>query len=426
TRRVTDTIQIDHSELVFAGYGIIAPEYDWNDYEGLDVKGKTVVVLINDPGFGKEDKTFFKGNEMTYYGRWTYKYEEAARQGAAGILIIHETAHASYPYEVVQSGWSGANLYLENPDNNQSRCAVEGWISMESAQKLFAHAGMEGYDFYEEALKREFEPFSLKQEMSLRFTNKIKRSKSHNVVALYPGTERPEEAIIYSAHWDHFGIGNPVDGDSIYNGAVDNGTGVAAIIAIAEAFTKLEGGTKRSAVFMAVTGEEQGLLGSAYYAANPIYVPEKTVANLNIDAIRPIGEVNDFSIVGYGQSELDDYAKEAVEKQGRYITPDPHPEAGGFFRSDHFNFASIGIPALYGKGATDSREHGKEWGEEKYGEYTREHYHKPSDEYSDDMNLGGIILDAQVLFEIGYKLANEEKFPTWKDSSEFKAIREKD
>lgn len=423
TRRVTDSVRIKNADLVFAGYGTIAPEYNWNDYANIDVKGKVVLVLINDPGFGTEDQSFFKGNEMTYYGRWTYKYEEAARQGAAGIIIVHETAHASYPFEVVQGGWSGANLYLENADNNMSRCMLEGWVSEESANQLFTNMDMEGYDFYNEARKTDFKSFDMNQKLSVGLKNSIKRSKSNNVVAKYTGNTRPEETIIYSAHWDHFGVGKPVNGDSIYNGAVDNGTGVAAIVQIAEAFTKLNIQSERSVIFMAVTAEEQGLLGSAHYAANPIYDPKKTVANLNVDAIRPIGRVNDFSIVGFGQSELDDYAKRAVEKQGRYITPDPHPESGGFFRSDHFNFASIGIPALYGKGATDSAEKGKEWGEAQYAKYTSENYHKPSDEYSADFNAEGVKLDAQVLFDIGYYLSNESTFPKWKDGSEFKAIR---
>jgi Zn-dependent M28 family amino/carboxypeptidase len=425
TRRVTDSVRIEEADIVFAGYGTIAPEYNWNDYEGIDVTGKVVLVLINDPGFGTDDKTFFKGNEMTYYGRWTYKYEEAAKQGAAGIVIVHETAHASYPFEVVQGGWSGANLYLENPDNNMSRCTIESWISQESANMMFANMGMEGYDFYQEARKREFKSFAMNQQLTVGLKNSIKRSKSNNVVARYEGSDRPEETIIYTAHWDHFGIGKPVDGDSIYNGAVDNGTGVASIIQVAEAFTKLNLQTPRSVVFMAVTAEEQGLLGSGHYAVNPIYDPSNTVANLNVDAIRPIGRVNDFSITGSGQSDLDDYAKAAVEKQGRYITPDPHPEAGGFFRSDHFNFAKIGIPALYGKGATDSDANGKEWGEEQYKKYTSENYHKPSDEYYEGFNAEGVMLDAQVLFEIGFTLANESTFPQWKEGSEFKAIREK-
>jgi Zn-dependent M28 family amino/carboxypeptidase len=425
TRRITDAIEVNNSELVFGGYGIVAPEYEWDDYKDLDVKGKTVVVLVNDPGFGSDDKSFFKGNEMTYYGRWTYKYEEAAKQGAEGIIIIHETDHASYPFGVVQGGWTGPNLYLESEDGNSSRCSIEGWISYESAEKLFANMGMDGYDFYNEARKRDFKSFSLNQRVSLKLTTKINRSKSNNVVALYKGSDLADEVIIYTAHWDHFGIGKAVDGDSIYNGAVDNGTGLAAILQVAEAFTKLNNKTNRSVAFMAVTAEEQGLLGSAYYAENPIFAPKKTVANINVDAIRPIGRVNDFSVVGYGQSELEDYAEAAVKKQGRYITPDPRPEAGSFFRSDHFNFAKIGIPALYGKGATDSDTHGKEWGQKMYQLYTSDHYHKPSDEYSDDFNAEGVVLDAQVYFEVGYTLANESTFPKWKKGSEFKARRER-
>lgn len=424
TRRVVDSVEVRESEMVFVGYGIVAPEYDWNDYEGLDVKGKTVVILINDPGFGSEDKSFFKGNEMTYYGRWTYKYEEAAKQGAAAAIIVHETARASYPFEVVQGGWSGANLYLESKNGNMDRCAIEGWVSLESAHKIFVNADISDYNFYEEARKRDFVAIDLKQKMSLRLTNAIVKSKSNNVVAKYEGTERSDETIIYSAHWDHFGIGQPVDGDSIYNGAVDNGTGVGAIIQVAQAFTKLNQKTKRSVVFIAVTAEEQGLLGSEHYSANPIYDPSKTVANINVDAIRPIGRVNDFSIVGYGQSELEEYAESAAEKQGRYLSPDSHPEAGYFFRSDHFNFAKIGIPALYGKGGIDSDANGKEWGEKESANYTSQQYHKPSDEYSNDFNLEGVILDAQIYFEVGYILANESTFPKYKEGSEFRAIRE--
>lgn len=424
TRRVADSIEVKESQMVFVGYGIVAPEYDWNDYKGLDVKGKTVVILINDPGFGSEDKSFFKGNEMTYYGRWTYKYEEAAKQGAAAAIIVHETAHASYPFEVVQGGWSGANLYLESKNGNMDRCAIEGWISLESAHKIFVNADISDYNFYEEARKRDFVAIDLKQKMSLRLTNAIVKSKSNNVVAKYEGTERSDETIIYSAHWDHFGIGQPVDGDSIYNGAVDNGTGVGAIIQVAQAFTKLNQKTKRSVVFIAVTAEEQGLLGSEHYSANPIYDPSKTVANINVDAIRPIGRVNDFSIVGYGQSELEEYAESAAERQGRYLSPDSHPEAGYFFRSDHFNFAKIGIPALYGKGGIDSDANGKEWGEKESANYTSQQYHKPSDEYSNDFNLEGVILDAQIYFEVGYILANESTFPKYKEGSEFRAIRE--
>ncbi|MDN5205613.1 M28 family metallopeptidase [Fulvivirgaceae bacterium BMA10] len=426
TRRVQDAIDIENSEMVFAGFGVVAPEYNWNDYEGLDVQGKTVVVLVNDPGFGTGDDDFFKGEAMTYYGRWTYKYEEAARQGAEAILIIHDTEPASYPWQVVEGGWTGANLYLKADDNNMSRCAAEGWISLAAAKKIFANAGYKDYDFTAEARKRDFKAFSLNQQMSLGLTNTINTSTSNNVVGLYEGGERADECIIYSAHWDHFGIGAPnAEGDSIYNGAVDNATGVANIIELAEAFTKLEQKTKRSVLFIAVTAEEQGLLGSAYYAANPIFPAEKTAANLNTDAIIPMGKVKDLTIIGYGQSELDDYAQAVAEQQGRYIIPDPNPGAGSFFRSDHFNFAKIGIPALYAKGGHDSEEKGKEWAEEQNANYRANDYHQPTDEFDPSWDLEGIVQDVQLFFEIGKKIANEDNFPKWKEGSEFKAIREK-
>ncbi len=424
TSRIVEDVEVKESEMIFAGFGIVAPEYNWNDYAGLDVKGKTVVVLINDPGFGSDDKSFFKGNEMTYYGRWTYKYEEAARQGAEAVIIIHQTAHASYPFEVVQGSWGGANLKLESADGNTDKCAVESWISEDAAKKLFANAGVDNYNYYAEAKKRDFKAFSLKQNMSVTLKNKIKKSKSNNVMAIYEGETEPDEVIIYSAHWDHLGVGTPVEGDSIFNGAIDNGTGVAAILEVARAFQQLNLKTKRSVAFLLVTAEEQGLLGSEYYAANPVFAPEKTVANINVDAIKAIGRVNDFSIVGYGQSELEDYAKRAAEKQGRYITPDPHPEAGSFFRSDHFNFAKIGIPALYGKGAIDSDKNGKEWGDKMSAEYTSKQYHKVTDEYSPDLDFEGVKLDTQIYFEVGFTLANETVFPKWKEGSEFKARRE--
>jgi Zn-dependent M28 family amino/carboxypeptidase len=424
TRRVTDSVDVQDSELIFAGYGIVAPEYDWNDYENLDVEGKTVVVLVNDPGFGTTDSSFFKGNEMTYYGRWTYKYEEAARQGATGCIIIHETAPASYPWFVVQGGWSGPNMYLQSKDNNMSRCAIEGWISKEAAEKLFSNAGMDEYDYFEEGRKREFESFSLKQNCSVSLTNSIERSTSNNVMAKLEGKTRPEEYIIYTAHWDHFGFGTVVEGDSIYNGAVDNASGTAALIELARCYSELQEKPDRSVLFLAVTAEEQGLLGAAHYAANPVYPPQNTIANINMDAFRPIGRTKDFVIVGYGQSELEDLATVAAEKQGRYVSPYPKPEEGSFFRSDHFCFAKIGVPALYGKGGTDHREKGKEYGEEMYAKYTAEDYHKPSDEWKESLNIEGVVEDVQVFFEVGYRLATEDINPDWKEGSEFKAIRQ--
>ncbi|MCB0495596.1 MAG: M28 family peptidase [Cyclobacteriaceae bacterium] len=425
TRRVTDSISLDHSELVFAGYGIVAPEYDWNDYKGLDVAGKTVVVLVNDPGFGSNDSTFFKGGAMTYYGRWTYKYEEAARQGAAGVLIIHDTKPASYPWGVVENGWTGANLYLKADDNNMSRCKIEGWIGLDVAKELFKASGKENYDFTTEAKKRSFKPFDIGLAISISFTNKTKTSESKNVAGLITGTEKPDEVVIYSAHWDHLGFGSPINGDSIYNGAVDNGTGTAALLEIARAFAQNPEKPKRSVLFLAVTAEEQGLLGSAYYAEHPIFPPSKTVADLNMDALMPIGEMKDLTIVGYGQSTLDDMAEKLAKEQGRYIIPDPEPGAGHFFRSDHFSFAKVGIPALYASGSYEHMTKGVEYAKEKSEAYVAHDYHQPSDEYSDSWDMGGIVQDATLLYELGDELANDTSlWPKWKKGSEFKTIRE--
>jgi len=424
TRRVTDKIEINESELVFAGYGVVAPEYNWNDYADLDVKGKTVLVLVNDPGFGANDSTFFKGNAMTYYGRWTYKYEEAARQGATGIIIVHDTAPASYPWGVVENGWTGPNLYLKSEDDNMSRSAFEGWVSLETAKELFAAAGKESYDFTNEAKKQDFKAFSLNQTVSVSFTNKTKFSTSNNVAGIIKGSEKPDELIIYSAHWDHLGFGSPINGDSIYNGAIDNASGTATLLEIAHAFTKQEQ-PKRSVLFLAVTAEEQGLLGSAFYAENPIYPADKTIGVINMDALMAIGEMKDLTIVGYGQSELDDIAETLAKKQGRYIIPDPVPENGYFFRSDHFSFAKVGIPALYASGSYEHMTKGIGFVKEIAEHYEATDYHQPSDEYSDDWDMGGMVLDGTLFFEIGMKLSNDTAlWPRWKNGSEFKAIRE--
>ncbi len=420
TRKTDSTVSLENSELVFAGYGIVAPEYNWDDYKGVDWKGKTAVVLVNDPGFATKDSTLFKGNAMTYYGRWTYKYEEAARQGAAGVLIIHETAPASYGWNVVQSSWTGAKLNLES---QAPVTDVEGWLSKEAATQVFEASNIEAKNFNELALSKDFKPIPLGVTASVQITNTIERNVSKNVVALIEGTDRKDEYIIYSAHWDHLGIGRPVDGDSIYNGAVDNASGTACLLAIAEAFKKGPQ-PKRSVVFLAVTAEEQGLLGSGYYAEHPIYPPEKTVANINMDALSSPGPMKDLTITGYGQSEMDEYAKEASEKQGRYVIPDPEAEKGYFFRSDHFNFAKIGIPALYADGSHEDFDHGPEYIQKKNDEYREKRYHQPSDEYDPETTeLSGVRFDAQLMYEVGLKLANESNFPKWYETSEFKAAR---
>ncbi len=420
TNKVVTDVSLENSELIFAGYGIVAPEYGWNDYEGIDWKGKTAVVLINDPGFKSGDSTLFKGNEMTYYGRWTYKYEEAARQGADGLIIIHDTEPASYGWNVIESSGSGAHLIIES---DLPLLNVESWISGESAAKMFDASSMKKQDYKTIARNKSFKPIPLELNVSVKIKNKIKKDVSKNVVALIPGTERKDEYIIYSAHWDHFGIGKAIEGDSIYNGAVDNASGTAGLLAIAEAFKKSIN-TKRSIVFIAVTGEEQGLLGSAFYGENPIFKPNKTVANINIDALFSPGKMKDLTIRGYGQSEMDEYAKEAAEKQNRYIIPDPEAEKGYFFRSDHFNFAKIGIPALYARGSYEGLDKSIEDIKKYNDNYRMYKYHQPSDEYnSETTELSGVRLDLQLFFNVGLKLSNEDYFPKWYDSSEFKAAR---
>jgi len=424
TRRVTDSIAIENSALVFAGYGVVAPEYNWNDYKDIDVKGKTVLVLVNDPGFGSNDSTFFKGNAMTYYGRWTYKYEEAARQGATGIIIIHDTKPASYPWGVVENGWTGANLYLKAEDNNMSRCAFEGWVSLETAKELFLATDKPNYPFTLAAKSRNFKPFDMNLSVSLSFTNKTRFSESNNVAGSIKGSENPEEVIIYTAHWDHLGIGAAINGDSIYNGAIDNASGTATLLEIARAFATGEK-PKRSVLFLAVTAEEQGLLGSAYYAENPIYPTHKTVAVINMDALMAIGQMKDLTVVGHGQSELDDLAEKFATQQGRYIIPDPEPGSGHFFRSDHFSFAKVGIPALYASGSYEHATRGIEYTKTKSERYVTNDYHQPSDEFSNEWDMSGMVQDGTLFYQIGNQLANDTaSWPKWKKGSEFKAIRE--
>ncbi|EAR00337.1 putative Glutamate carboxypeptidase II [Maribacter sp. HTCC2170] len=420
TNKTEPDLNLDNSELVFAGYGIVAPEYGWNDYEGIDWKGKTAVVLINDPGFNSGDSTLFKGNEMTYYGRWTYKYEEAARQGADGLIIIHDTEPASYGWNVIESGWTGARLIIES---DLPQLNIESWISGESAEKMFEISTMKGQDYKTLSRNKNFKPIALDLKVSVKIKNEIKKDVSKNVVALIPGTDRKDEFIIYSAHWDHFGVGKAINGDSIYNGSVDNASGTAGLLAIAEAFKKSEA-TKRSIVLLAVTGEEQGLLGSAYYSENPIFSPKKTIANINIDALDSPGKMKDLTITGFGQSEMDEYAKEAANQQNRYIIPDPEAEKGYFFRSDHFNFAKIGIPALYASGSYEGFDLSIEEIKKYNDNYRMYKYHQPSDEYnSETTELSGVQLDLQLFFNVGFKLSNEEYFPKWYNGSEFKAAR---
>jgi len=422
--QINPEVNIDNSDMVFAGFGIVAPEFGWNDYEGVDVKGKTAVVLINDPGLYTGDITLFKGTEMTYYGRWTYKYEEAARQGAAGILIIHETLGAGYSFTVPRNSSVNPNLFLQSAASGSSKCLFTGWISAESADELFGSIGMNVSGLRKDACKKGFRGFPLELKISLNIRNEIEYSTSKNVAGILKGSERPEESIVYTAHWDHFGIGEKENGDSIFNGAVDNGTSMAWELSIGKAFAELKKKPARSIVLLFPTAEEQGLAGSSYYAENPPLPIEKTVACLNNDLLLPMGRMKDVMITGYGQSELDEYVKIAASEQNRYITGDPDSHTGMYFRSDHFSFAKKGVPSLFVRGNTDSREFGKEWASVMVKDYIDNRYHRTSDNYEPEKwNFEGIREDAQLAFTVGYQLATSDIFPKWNSNSEFSKLR---
>ena len=418
SRRLQEDIDVVDSELIFVGFGIVAPEYNWNDYAGLDVKGKTVVAMVSDPG--RYDHQLFKADTMTYYGRWKYKYEEAASQGATGILLIHETEGASYGWNVVRSGWSGPQLEMITEDDGASFTAFEGWISKETSQKLFQLAGLSA-EVMEQAKKPGFKPIPLNVKSSVHIRNTFRKSTSNNVVAKIPGTKRPDEVIIYTAHWDHLGIGEPLHGDSIYNGAIDNAAGVAALFEIAKAFQAAQVPSERSIVFLAVTAEEEGLLGSAYYAQHPIYPLNKTVANLNMDAFSAAGATKDVSVVGIGQTDIEDYVERSAAKFGRVMKGEHDPTSGGFYRSDHFNFVKVGVPGLFmGAGSdfisTDSTALAKRL------EALSGRYHTVADEVDEHWDFSGMIEDVRLFFDIGYSMAMERTFPGFKTKSEFKEL----
>ncbi len=427
TQRQVAQAGIEDSPLVFVGYGINAPERDWNDYAGVDVSGKTVVVLVNDPGFATQDPALFNGNTMTYYGRWDYKYAEAARQGAAGVLIVHETAPAAYPWEVVENSWSGAKIGLTASDRNLDKVAVEGWLPLEQAEALFAAAGMDYAEAKAAAARPGFKARPLADiRASVTLENSLDSTRSRNVAALIKGAEHPDEVIIYTAHWDHLGVRPQQSGDNIYNGASDNASGVAALLALARQFKALQEPPARSVLFLAVTAEESGLLGSRWYSQNPVFAPAKTVANFNMDNIAAgnVGRTRDIAVVGYGNSELEEYLAAAAEAQGRVLVQEPYPEKGYYYRSDHFSLAKVGIPALYLTRSTDSIEHGKAWGQERLQDYTANHYHKPSDEYDPSWDLSGAVEEVELLFTMGRTLANNRDFPNWREGVEFKRTRQ--
>ena len=427
TRRVVESESIEDSEMVFVGYGVVAPEYGWNDYEGIDAAGKTVVILVNDPGFATQDEAVFRGNSMTYYGRWTYKFEEAARQGAAGAIVVHEDAAAGYPWEVVTGSWTGPQFGQAAADGNMGRVAVEGWMRREVAREIFEATGHSFDVLAGQAARPGFRAVPLEATASVAVTNDIARSESKNVLALLPGSERPDEYVIYTAHWDHFGkSADPAMEDPIFNGAFDNATGTAGLIELARAFAALPERPARSVLFLAVTAEEQGLLGSAYYAANPVYPTASTVATINIDGMNVDGPMNDVTVVGMGASELDDYLADAAARVGRTLRPDPEPEKGYYYRSDHFSFAKVGVPSLYTDSGIDHVEHGEEWTLARRADYVANRYHKPSDEFDPSWDLTGAMDDLELLFRVGYRIAAGEEWPNWREGNEFRAIRDRD
>jgi len=417
-------IEVKDSDIVYAGYGVVAPEYQWNDYAGLDVKGKTVVVLINDPGWGNHDATLFKGDAMTYYGRWTYKLEEAARHGAAACLIVHETAGAAYPWEVVVNSWSGPQFYLPASEDSDPRVQVAGWITTEAAQRLFGKAGADFDALKKTADVRGFKPTALAAKLSTTLHSQIRNTSSDNVVALLPGSQRPDETIVYSAHWDHFGKNPAIKGDNVFHGAVDNGTGLAALLELADAFAHQDPKPQRSILFLAPTLEEAGLIGSRYYAMHPSIPMTKTVAEINMDMFIPYGRTHDMSIVGFGESQMDDYLKEILAPAGRTITADGESAKGYFFRSDQINFARKGVPVLYVHSGLDKLEGGKPAGLAASEDYTKNRYHKPADRYDPHWDLSGVIEDVQALYAVGKRLADESTFPQWAADSEFKSARD--
>lgn len=425
TRTGQAQVNIRDSELVFVGYGVDAPERGWNDYAGLDVKGKTVVMLVNDPGFHAKDAKLFDGERMTYYGRWTYKFEEAARKGATGALIIHDTEGASYGWDVVKNSWSGPQYDLPAKDDPAPRVPAQGWISAAAADALFKAAGQDLAKLRAAAGRPGFKPVPLGATVSLELKSTTAEKTSRNVIGLLPGSETPEEAVVYMAHWDHLGTHEGETGDNIYNGAVDNATGVAGILEIAEAMRKAPNPPKRSVLFLAVTLEESGLLGSKYYVAHPVIPLDRTVAVINLDALSPVGKARDITVVGKGSSELEDLVKPVLDKQQRVIAGEANTAAGYYFRSDHFNFAKAGVPALYLDSGNDLLEGGTAAGDAAAKDYNENRYHKAGDQYDPaTWKLDGIMQDLEVAYRLGETLANGGQWPNWYDGNPFKAARD--
>lgn len=431
TKRMVDT-SVVNTDMIFVGYGVQAPEFNWDDFKGADVRGKVLVVLINDPPVpdlqnpGQLDPQIFGGKAMTYYGRWTYKFEKAAELGAAGCLIIHDTGPAGYPWDVVRNSWSAEQFDLESPNKNMDRLALEGWITHDTAEALFRMSGFDLTKLTALAAKREFHPIPLGVRAAITIHNRIRTIDSHNVIARLTGSDPKlkDTYVIYTAHWDHFGIGPEVNGDRIYHGAKDNASGTAALLEIGRAYKQLKTPPRRSILFLSVTGEEQGLLGSEYYATHPLYPLARTALDINMDGMNVHGRTRDIVMIGMGNSTLDELVADAAREQGRTVKPDPEPELGHFYRSDHFSFAKEGVPAFDPDSGIDYIGRPEAWGLEVRRKYTAENYHKPSDKIQSDWDMSGAVQDTQLYFLVGYRVANSETMPEWKPGAEFKAKRD--
>jgi Zn-dependent M28 family amino/carboxypeptidase len=427
--RDAGSVEVDDSELVFVGYGVDAPEYDWNDYGDMDMTGKTLVMLVNDPPVRMAgdpdalDPAMFNGEAMTYYGRWTYKYQIGAEKGADAVIVIHETGPAGYPWSVVTGSWGTENFDIVS-ESGEEPLAVEAWITRDKAEELFAAAGHDFEEMKAAARTPGFEPVPLGGTADFRVEMQRRTVQSRNVVAKLEGSERPDEYVVYTAHWDHLGTDPSLEGDPIYNGAMDNATGTGGLIELAEAFVALPEKPQRSILFLAVTAEEQGLLGAKYYAENPLYPLDRTLANINVDGLNTWGPTEDVVVVGYGSSSLEETLHTYARVQDRTLTPDPESEKGYYYRSDHFEFAKQGVPALYIDTGTRFEGRSEEWAEEKRADFTENDYHKPSDEIKDDWDLSGAVEDLRLVFLVGYDVAETDTWPTWNEGSEFKAVRE--
>jgi Zn-dependent M28 family amino/carboxypeptidase len=432
SRRYIPEVKVEGSEVVFVGYGVVAPEYGWDDFKNVDVRGKTIVMLVNDPAIpdprdpARLDEKMFKGKAMTYYGRWTYKYEIASEKGAAAAIVVHETGPAGYPWFVLVGSNSRENFDLQRPDKNLGRVAVEGWITLDKAKELFAAGGHDFAALKKAALSRDFKPVPLGSKANFQIRNTMRELASKNVLAKLEGSDPnlKNEYVIYTAHWDHLGRDPKLDGDQIYNGALDNASGTAGLLELAEAFAQVKPPPKHSILFLSVTAEEKGLLGAKYYAEHPVYPLSRTLANLNMDGTNPWGRTHDVNIIGFGSTTLEDLVAEAAKAQGRIVTADSEPEKGRFYRSDHFEFAKVGVPALYLKHGVQYQGRPADFGQKKSDEYTSRDYHKVTDEIKPDWDLSGAVEDLQLLFQVGYAVANGDHWPEWKAGTEFKARRE--